>query len=374
MKSRKLMEIMGEIKEEYIAEADPWAERGTRWIGSTKRNAKRCFYLVCAACLCLVIGGIFVGQLQKQDGADMFSDSVTDALLNGQAGGMMGVMIDNDVLYIADVKVGNRLAEYWMSKIYNTQGAGYIPQNISPADSDTFQADYPTKFLEPFLGELYYEEEGRRWYRIKDCDNIARLISQDEDGLLRLWEYSYFHVALKPGTWELGEVGDYYKDRYPDMDLDWSAYTYGEMFSTIYGLKDAHGIKRITAEVTNTDNTLLEKKMGRIAETYICEDEEEIEKIYNIIVDMVCAKTEWLEFAGKRRFTYSFTMSEQLLLGGGESIFGTRNLIIEMEDGTVIDLLKYDAHRGCIYQKGCVLSEDMSEEAVGIFNEIFGIH
>ena len=390
MRERKLLNIIGEIQEDYVEEAIPKSElrRGRRqeleamaWMeaevpqkvrgGTTAMAAgkeqekngrkswmKKRFYIVAAGCLFLaaVLIGIFVGRRPKYvPGGQLFHSM--------QMGGFVeepeGYIVVDQVLYYAYVKVGERVAEYHMESVY-----GSMVSKIPWIDVTTLR-------LKKNLGELYQDvdEYGRSWYRVKDQSHLGNLISKDENGILRLWEFDSF--LLGPAPEERKEGFHYTADKYPGADV--SPYTYDEILSTIYGLKDAAGIESITARAQKTNSTPLGIQMQEEVGSHTYVKREQVERIYEAIAGAVCEESKGAA-EEVRRFQYSFTVSEGLKLsGGGRSIYGSRDLVVRTVDGEELDFLKYDAHMGYIYRSGGSVSGYLGDEAVGMLNEIFGI-
>lgn len=390
MREGKLLNIIGEIQEDYVEEAYPEAEmkRGRRqeleampWVGEEvpkktkegggmtgmaagdgkeknrkKRGAKKRFYIAAALCLCLaaVVSAILAGRKPKYVPGETFFHSVL-------MGGFLeepGYAVVDQILYFAYVKVGERMGEYHMENTY-----GGMALKIPQMDTTTIR-------LKKKLGELYQgeDENGRSWYRVKGTDHLESLISKDENGLLRLWKFASFLLGPAPGE---RKEGIYYTaDKYPGADV--SPYTYGEILSTIYGLTDAAEIESITAKAQKTNSSPLGIQMQEEVGSHTYAGREQVESIYDAIAGAVCEASKGAA-EEKPRFRYSFTVSEGLKLSGGRSIYGTRDLVIRTVGGEEIDFLKYDAHMGYIYNRGGSVCGYLDDEAVGILNGIFGI-
>lgn len=385
MRAGRLLEMIGEIKEDYVEEACPEAElkqakgreaEAMSWVGAevlTKagenprtpqgkgrtngkkgKKQKRFYIMAALGCLCLaaVTIGILPGRRQKYVPGGELSHSV-------RMGGFLeepeGYLVVDQRLYLAYVKVGERMAEYHMENTYGSE----IPQ-----------IDTTTIRLKKNLGELYQgaDEDGRSWYLVKGQDHLGSLIGEDENGILRLWKFDSF--LLGPAPEERKEGGYYTADKYPEADV--SPYTYGEILSAIYGLKDAAGIESITAEAQKTNFTSLGISMQEEVGSHTYVEREQVKLIYDAIAGAVSEERKTAA-EEKRRFQYSFTVSEGLKLSGGPSIYGSRDLVIRTVDGEELDCLKYDAHRGYIYRSEGSVSWYLDDEAVGILNGIFGI-
>ncbi len=382
MRAGRLLGMIGEIQEDYVEEAYPEAEmkrdrrrepevmsrvgedvlkkaEGNFAAGKEKgwgngKKQKRFYIMAAVGCLCLaaVTIGVFAGRQQKYVPSGELFRSV-------RMGGFMEepeqYLVVDQILFSAYVKVGERMAEYHMENTYGSE----IPQ-IDPM----------TIRLKNNLGELYQgvDADGRSWYRVKGQDRLGSLISKDENGILRLWEFDSF--LLGPAPEERKEGGYYTADKYPEADV--SPYTYSEILSTIYGLKDAEEIESITAKAQKTNFTslgiLMQEEVG--SHTYV--EREQIKLIYDAIAGAVSEKRK-TAMEEKRRFQYSFTVSEGLKLSGGRSIYGSRDLVIRTADGEELDFLKYDAHLGYIYRSEGNVMWYLDDHAVGILNGIFGI-
>lgn len=235
--------------------------------------------------------------------------------------------------------VGNRTARY-----YNPHGK------------------IDTEILERFKGELYMTENhvphelygteaiiDREWYYIKDSTNLQYLICS-ENGELSLWEFSCFitnalHLWLEP------------------EDTNVTPYTYGEVFSEIYGLSDANQIEKIKILPETAHNTdegrAVQREIGKKTVT----DKEKIKILYEII-----KKTHFYsdESYPKRETPLSYDFDTSLGRDG-------RYLAIILSDGTEIDCLKYTATGGFFYEYSGIHSEPIAEEDVFLINEISGI-
>lgn len=391
MRAGKLLDIIGEIQEDYVEEAYPRAElkRGRRqeleampWVGAgsfkkmgagcriatrngqgeqgmrKKGRRRKRFIIMTAGCLCLaaVAVGILAWRSQKYVPSGKFLQSI-------RAGGFLenpgGYVVHDLVLYPAYVKVGDRMAEYHREYLYGIEFPE-IPQ-----------MDITSNKLRKEVGKLYQEmdENGRNWYRVKGCDDLGKLISKEKNGLLRLWSFDSFLVGPTP---EERVEGIYYTvDKYPGADI--SPYTYGEMLSLIYGLESAAEVESITAKAQKTNSTPLGIQMQEEVGSHTYVNREQVERIFDVIAGAVYEERK-VATKENRRFQYSFTASEELKLsGGGNSIYGSRDLVIRTVDGREIDFLKYDAHMGYIYQSGGIGAGYLDDGAVEILNGIFGI-
>lgn len=219
-----------------------------------------------------------------------------------------------------------------------------------------------TEMLERFKGELYMTENyvphelygteyfiDREWYYIKDSTNLQYLIC-DDNGELSLWEFSCFITNI-PHLWFIPE------------DTNVIPYTYGEVFSEIYGLSDANQIEKIKILPETTHNTdegrAVQREIGKKTVT----DKEKIKILYEII-----KKTHFYsdESYPKRETPLSYDFDTSLGRDG-------RYLTIVLSDGTEIDCLKYTATGGRFYEYSGIQSEPLSTEDVCLVNDILEI-
>lgn len=314
MKHKILLGALTDVDPVYIEEAAP-----------KKKNRYWPRVLASAACILLAVTVVF-GMVVRSD-FHMFLK--TNHLFSYY----------DFTLEMTFLPVGNRTARY-----YNSHGK------------------IDTEMLERFKGELYMTEAHvphelygteciieREWYYIKDRTNLQYLICA-ENGELSLWEFSCFitnafHLWLDP------------------EDTNVTPYSYGEVFSEIYGLSDASQIKKIKILPETADNTdegrATQREIGKKTLT----DRESIERLYDII-----CKTRFYsdESYPKRETPLSYDFDTSLGRDG-------RYLTIVLSDGTEIDCLKYTATGGRFYEYSGIQSEPLSTEDVCLVNDILEI-
>ena len=203
--------------------------------------------------------------------------------------------------------------------------------------------------LRQFMGEPY-EPGGEGWYRVKDMDNLKYLIREEEGGELFRYEFRNFESL--------------------------NNYSYGEVYSTIFGVNSADDILCITTTPGQANNTLEGKEIQNEVGVHTYQEREDIEKFYEITAAAPCRSGTDGKMRDRNldRYTYSFSdPSASDKLASGESTWGTRSLIIVLQDGTTIDTWIYCALNGMFYEYGGVMTEPLAEEEVRSLNAIFGI-
>lgn len=317
MKREDLFEAVGGINDSFIAAAK-----------RQKKTHKLKIWCTLAACICIVLVGAFI-----------ISNAIPksfESFVNSPAFGA-----SEAALRCTTIQVGNRLAEY------NQVSA--VPEHLSE-----------------YIGDVYTDAGNTTWHYPTGEDSIKYLINANEPSL---WIFSHFIV-----TDHLDEAEkEHHTASYPD--LNFSAYTYGELFETVYGIENAGHIVSITASPSTANNTSegqeLQKKVG----THTYTSKEDIEVFYSIVSKTVCyGSTGWRDYEeASYRFTYSFSTDASDKLSSGESTYGSRYLTVTLSDGSTIDSLKYDALKGCFYEFGGIGTKPLNETDVYALNKIFGI-
>lgn len=314
MKSETIMYALNDIRDDYIEAALP-KKRKRYWIG----------VLSSAACILLAMTVLF-GMAVRSDFHIFLK---THNLFS----------YHDFTLEMTFLPIENRTARY-----HNPHGK------------------IDTEMLERFKGELYMTENylphelygtehiiDREWYYIKDSTNLQYLICA-ENGELSLWEFSCL-ITNAPHLWFIPE------------DTNVTPYTYGEVFSEIYGLSDASQIEKIKILPETAHNTdegrAVQREIGKKTVT----DKEKIKILYEII-----EKTHFYsdESYPKREEPLSYDFDTTLGRDG-------RYLTIILSDGTEIDCLKYTATGGRFYEYSGIQSEPLSNEDVLLVNDILGI-
>ena len=252
----------------------------------------------------------------------------------------------------------------------------------SAEEVDSPESPESTEKLTPFVGEEYMQYEQQTWYRVKDMDEIKYLISEDEAGVRRLWEYRNFYVLdselntmREEGFTEeqINETKTNYRTKYPDAVL--SPYTYGDVYRIIYNVERVDDIVSITASPSTSNNTELGKKIQEEVGTHTYTERDAITLFYSYTQSVVCYGEEsWSGIYSERdKYTYSFSTDTEDKLASGEETWANRYLVITLQSGTTIDSWKYSALNGMFYEFGGIATEPLSEEATYTINGIFGI-
>lgn len=309
----RISKALNEIDARYIHEAETYRRK--------KHHPAR--WIAAAACLVLLLGAAFwFGN--RPTGVEAMLAAVA------QHGNV------DTVLEFAFVPVGDRVA------VYHCEGR-----------SDK---------LAEYLGVNHAAD----WYRTNVSGNLKYLIRRDAEGSLSLWVFSNFVV-------ESSDDETWLREQYPDAD--YSTYTYGEVYETIYGVTSAEQIQSITAAPSKSNNTDFGKEIQQQVGTHTYTDRADIETFYRATVDVVCyGESDWADYyETPNRFTYSFSTDAQDKLTSGEETWATRWLTIELIDDTTIDSWKYSALKGCFYEFGGIGTAPLDEAIVLALNAIFDI-
>jgi hypothetical protein len=309
MTNEKLYEILGDISDKHIGEA----QRGT--VKAKKRTLVK--WTAMAACICLVIAGGFLFRLRgTSDFNSMLGEGSEDTATILET-------VDT-VSFMTTIPV-----DKWMAR--------YEQMNVSGSE------------LEQYVGNEYLKIDSVIWYYQEGMDNLKYLIRKDQDDLLTLWMFTSFETEEN------------------------ETYTYGDVLSTIYGVESAEDIVSITGAPSVGNNTDLGKQIQKEVGTHTYSDREDIAAFYDIVKNVVCFGADSESVADENRFTYSFSTDSQDKLTSGESTYAMRSLTVTLENGTTIDSWHYDALSGSFSDYGGVFTQPLSDESVSALNQIFGI-
>lgn len=224
--------------------------------------------------------------------------------------------------------------------------------------------------LGDYLGAAYDSADSRSWYCPKGMDTPQYLILE-EAGAYTLWIFRSFQVR-DPDS-EAEEETEWYEENYPN--LDFSPYTYGDVYRIIFGVESADEIAALTARPSTANNTAAGKEIQKQVGTHTWRDSETIQTFYDITKDVVClGDSGWQDYYDTgSRFTYSFSTNEQDKLTSGESTWGSRYLTVRLKGGGRIDSWKYDALKGMFYEFGGIGTVPLEEDEVYALNAIFDI-
>ena len=301
MSKNSVIDSVGRIGEDMVQEVE--ALRRRKRPGWMK-------WAAVAACLCVALGGWFLyDALFPPDFYTMISSGTTTSMTP---------------LYFANINVDG-----WSACYYEGSTASHK--------------------LEPYVGELYLEEDSMSWYRPKGTTNLEYLIQKDSDGTLSLWYFASFNMG------------------------DGETHTYGDILRVIYGVESPDDIVSITTSPTKSNNTNEGIAIQKIVGTHTYTDREDIEAFFDVVWDVVCYGTYGESEADENRFTYSFSTNSTNKVVSGEDTYGTRCIEIEFADGSTLNSWMYSALSGSFYEYGMVYTEPLAEEDVAVLNELFGI-
>lgn len=172
------------------------------------------------------------------------------------------------------------------------------------------------------LGKELEEEQG--WYRVSGHEELQYLICES-DGEYSLWKF-----------------GSLMSDEY----------AYKDVLEKVYGITSAKDIRKVTVIAANMDNSDVGKQIQE--EIGQCEitDLSDIQQLYGILQDLTCyGSGQWdrINYGGS-----DAGMTQSVKLG--------RYLTIELDNGIVIDSLKYTAVSGMFYEYGGVAYNRLSAQ------------
>lgn len=207
------------------------------------------------------------------------------------------------------------------------------------------------------LGEVYKSNGDMKWFYKAGTDSVNHLILQREEKYLYMWKFHYFEV--------------------PEDET----YSYDEVLKKVFCVDGAEDIVSITTRPislpTYVLDHILEKEIQGKVGTHTYTNKEDIVAFYNILSQVRCYGNEGADsstYLDETRFTYSFSTKKKDKEQSGECTYGTRELVIMLANGEVIDCWKYDALSGVFYEiKGFLFTEPLKEDDVKILNQMFGI-
>ena len=321
MKSEEILMALGDVDERYVEESAPKKKNSALKWGTLAAG----LLLVCGIAVHLLYPPSFETFLARYEKGYYRESSGYE--LNA----LMGI----------GIPVGNHFAFYL---------------NVPHVKQST---------LEHYIGKVYAEYENGIWYYIKDKDTLAYLISKEkDDGTLYLWKFDSFSRGFRNHD---GTLIDVYEEQFEHLNLDWEldTCTYEPIFSSIYGLERIEDIEKIIVKPSDVRDSDTLELIWKDFEEKTLTDRESIQMLYTLLCDTVAYRNYGKE---ANRFLYRFSEEN----GGYGPPCGICELSIILKDGTVIDLIRYDANVGAFQHSG-TYSALLSEEAVHALNEIFGI-
>lgn len=136
-------------------------------------------------------------------------------------------------------------------------------------------------------GELVEESGGRAVWKLKGRDDYAELIFRDGDGyqLARLEDYSALHEGW---TYEAEATDDWlYNDLLTPEEweqIDTSAYTLGEVLRNVYDVDSADAIAWVRFEKSGIDNTQVGRSVK--VKTVTLRDADALAQVWDILVGL----------------------------------------------------------------------------------------
>ena len=218
--------------------------------------------------------------------------------------------------------------------------------------------------LEHYIGEVYTENENEIWYHIQDKTTLAYLISKEkDDGTLYLWKFDSFSKGFRNQD---GTLIDVYEEQFGHLNLDFEldTCTYEPIFSSIYGLESIEDIEKIIVKPSDARDSDTLELIWKDFETKTLTDRESIQMLYALLCDTIA----YGDHEASTRFLYRFSKEN----GGYGPPCGVCKLSIVHKDGTMIDLIQYDANVGA-FQHSATYSALLSEEDVYALNALLGI-
>lgn len=242
---------------------------------------------------------------------------VTMSTLLASAGDQTGIV--NEALKIARIEIGDYTAIY--------EG---IPFTDSAA-------------LENSKGIQLSGENGQGWYLIAGHVDKQYLIHQEEDGSYSLWEFAYFTC---------------------------SAYSYADVLSQIYGLKDAADVAKIIVCPSNVNNTDEGKAVQEEMGTWEISDPQEIAALYEVWNSMTCYGSGRWDLIDTGSYDADYQGEGE---GGLDAVRQGRYLTIVTTRGEEIDRLKYTGISHMFYEYSGVAYDRLDEDKAARVEAVLGI-
>ena len=202
--------------------------------------------------------------------------------------------------------------------------------------------------LSPFIGEWLFDHNEKSWYRVKGMKGVKYVISLDEEGKMRLWEY----------RWRNRE--------------DWEEVrSAAELLREVYAAEGPEDLRKIV-------DTQGRFRYPDPSLTRTIEDRESIEAFWAILSKLTWSGPPWewkaYDFP---EYTYSFTPEDGNWPPETESL-SQRAITLVFADGTTMEDWHYNAVFGYLenaygYAEYIQPDEPLSPEDVYTLNALFGI-
>ena len=178
-------------------------------------------------------------------------------------------------------------------------------------------------------------EENRGWYKVSGHEELQYLI-QESDGECTLWKFGSF----------LSEE-----------------YSYKDVLEMVYGITSAEDIRKVTVTAANMDNSDEGKRIQEEIGQYEIAGSLELHQLYDILFDLTCYGSNHWDMIDYGDDDVGMTKSVQM----------GRYLAIELDNGIIIDSMKYTAVSGMFYEYGGVAYNRLSVQDKETVDRIFQI-
>lgn len=317
MKKEELFGAIGKINSETIERNAPFRRDGhkvvkwKRWIAS-------------AASLAVIVGaGLFAYHQLGMNDKSAYPDKGTEGIVNlpqedlpeqEKVVDISSLLlaqggIKKEALPISQVRIGDYTALY---------------EGVDSVSGDVLAASRGKEL-----------EENRGWYKVSGHEELQYLI-QESGGEYTLWKF-----------------GSFLSEEYP----------YKDVLEMVYGITSAEDIRKVTVTAANMDNSDEGKQIQKEIGQYEITGTSELQQLYDILSDLTCYGSNHWEMIDYGADDAGMTKSVQM----------GRYLAIELDNGLIIDSMKYTAVSGMFYEYGGVAYNRLSDQDKETADRIFQI-
>ncbi len=317
MKKEELFGAIGKINSETIERNAPF-ERDDHKVVNWKR------WIASAASLAVIVGaGLFAYHQLKINDKSVYPDKGIEDIINMPQEDLpeQEKMVDisslllaegdmrEEALRISQVRIGDYTALY--------EGVDSVSDDVLAASRGK---------------EL---EENQGWYKVSGHEELQYLI-RESDGECTLWKFESFLT-----------------EEYP----------YKDVLEMVYGITSADDIRKITVTAANMDNSDEGKRIQEEIGQYEITSSLDIQQLYDILFGLTCYGSDHWDMIDYGADDAGMTKSVQM----------GRYLAIELDNGIIIDSMKYTAVSGMFYEYGGVAYNSLSVQDKETVDRIFQI-
>lgn len=321
MKKEVLFEAIGKINSETVERNALFRQDGHKVV-----NWKR--WIASVASLAVIVGaGLFAYHQLKMNDKSVYLDIGIEDIVNmsQEIFPEQEKMVDisslllaqgdmrQEALRISQVRIGDYTALY--------EGVDSVSHDVLAA------------------GRGKELEENQGWYKVSGHEELQYLI-RECDGECTLWKFESF-------------LTEEYSYEYP----------YKDVLEIVYGITSAEDIHKVTVTAANMDNSDEGKGIQEEIGQYEIASSLDIRQLYDILSGLTC-------YGGDHWDMIDYGADDA---GMAESVQMGRCLAIELDNGIIIDSMKYTAVSGMFYEYGGVAYNRLSVQDKETVDRIFQI-